>query len=905
MQSFLILKLTTNRIRDANYKLNITIDQARETGEIVSIGNSLLLKSIRKIKNINFDQNELNELLSEKRRIKNKQNSKANKNLLIDIENKITKVLFVPEIISVVVDDVRHYQRIIEHGLKVNGRNYKRIVVGSGNARRNTVIMVDAEIEQELKQILNNDRDLEAKITPAKFSAYFGLCNSAAHEVSTPRFTIIKDCEVKKIRKMNFVVETEGEDDYVVEKDVEIAQNYFDGMGIISPERARLWSEELELNHVPSSFIIRGPFLKGLCAVFDFGNFADEVVGGNYHIEDVWGNKVDIRELDCVLTQSQLKLWSSYKSCEEYKNACIKNDLNWSVSRYSPEKDSTHAFTNYQFLQVLDLNDEQIASLCKKTVDYFKGVIGGDRNIALLYLLGELANKGIENDWFDKSKDPISKALSLDESLVKDPYIKSFLASSLNRKINDSYMGKLLVDGNFSMVISDCYAFAQHMFGLPVTGLLQEGEGYSNFWEQRNVNKVVGMRSPLTHFSEPVILNLKMNEEIRKWFKHLNSGIVFNIHGLEMEKMADADKDGDLVLTTNQQEMIDGVRTEFLPITYEKKSAPKVKINDSELWKSDVGAFFTKIGWLTNLATSMMAMLPLFPKGSVEYEELMKRMILARFMQGQFIDSAKGIIAKPMYKHWTKFTRITDEMSEEDVRKAKFNNSLLIEKRPVWMRYLYKKYAEKYKLYEDTYENYANTEFGLTLKELLGKENPTEEEAKIVIDYWKYNPFLETSSIMQKISDYMRTSIGPVKSRSKKSDKYDYNILIGRDFVLDANKLNKMAELISDFNSGKKNFRRYRNEDDHCENIGQFIRKYQNMALEISTSESELASYAVKVLYEKSSDKSFVWKCFSNGLIENIISNIGNSIFVPIQDNTGNIEFLGKKYSMIELVDNL
>jgi hypothetical protein len=904
MQSFWVFKLTTNRIRDANYKLNITIEQARETGEIVSVGNSLLLKSIRKIKNINFNQYELNELLSEKRRIKNKQNSKANKQLLIDIENKITKILFVPEIISVVVDDVRHYQRIIEHGLKVNGRNYKRIVVGSGNARRNTVIMVDAEIEQELKQILNNDRDLEAKITPAKFSAYFGLCNSAAHEVSTPRFTIIKDCEVKKIRKMNFVVETEGEDDYVVEKDVEITQNYFDGMGIISPERAKLWSEELELNHIPASFIIRGPFLKGLCAVFDFGSFADEVAGGNYQIEDVWGNKVDIRELDCVLTQSQLKLWSSYKSCEEYKNACIKNDLGWSVSRYSPEKDSTHAFTNYQFLQVLDLNDEQIASLCKKTVDYFKGVIGGDRNVALLYLLGELANKGIENDWFDKSKDPISKALSLDESLVKDPYIKSFLASSLNRKINDSYMGKLLVDGNFSMVISDCYAFAQHMFGLTVTGLLQEGEGYSNFWEQRNVNKVVGMRSPLTHFSEPVILDLKTNDKIEKWFCHLNSGIVFNVHGLEMEKMADADKDGDLVLTTNQQEMIDGVRTEFLPITYEKKSAPKVKINDSELWKSDIGAFFTKIGFLTNLASSMMTMLPMFPKGSVEYEELMKRMILARFMQGQFIDSAKGIIAKPMYKHWTKFTRITDEMSEEDVRRAKFNNSLLIEKRPVWMRYLYKKYAEKYKLHDAIYDNYSHTEFGISLKELLEKENATEEEAKIVSDYWKFNPFITTDSIMQKISDYMRSEINPIKTRARKSNSYDYSILMNKSVKLNKDKLKKMKDLIDIFLRGKKNFKHYLDFDDHCENLRQFVRKIQDMATDISTNESELATYAVKILYEKGGDKNFVWKCFPNGLIENIVSNLGKNVFVPIQDNTGDIKFLGKTYSMIKIADN-
>ena len=69
----------------------------------------------------------------------------------------------------------------------------------------------------------------------------------------------------------------------------------------------------------------------------------------------------------------------------------------------------------------------------------------------------------------------------------------------------------MILDGNFSVMIPDMYAFMQHAFGQEVTGALKEFEHYSHFWNQRGKTEVVAMRSPLTWRSEVNKLNLKNN----------------------------------------------------------------------------------------------------------------------------------------------------------------------------------------------------------------------------------------------------------------------------------------------------------------------------------------------------------------------------------------------------------
>jgi hypothetical protein len=901
LQQFWIYKFTTDRLKKYNYNIQITLDEARQNGELVQIGESQLIRTLRKVKGLTYDPAEVDALWSAKKKLKSQADTLENREKLAQLEEQIDQCLFVPEIISIVVSDLRHYDRINQQGLWINGKLFKRFIVGSGNARRNTVLMLEATYEQSLRAILNNQRDPGVPITPAKFSAYFGLYNSASYAVSTPRFAVVKDCKLERRFRLDWVVEVEDEGDYLEERGDPITQNLFDGMGLVSPDFVQnYWQKELGLDYLPGAFIIRGPWLKGMCAVFDFHRFAD-TVAGRYAFLDIWGQWVDIREVDCILTESQLKLWNSYASHHDYVAACEHNDLSWSISRYTPKKEKTQVETNYQFLQVLDLDDRDIVGLCAKTVQYFRDVSGGDVDKTKLYLLGHLVEDAdYPGDIFSKIQDPVLRAILLNDALVDDPYVQSHLIHSINQKIKESFMGKLLVDGNFSLIVRDCFAFCEHVFGMPVQGLLPRYECFSKFWNARDVHRVVGMRSPLTHFSEPVILWTNQDAEVGGWFKYLDGCTLLNVHGVEMEQMADCDVDGDLIFTTDQKEMLECVRRDYLPITYHRNTAPKVVIDEDRLWESDKQAFFAKIGYLTNLATTMMAMLPLFGEGSEEYRELMKRMKLARFFQGQLIDAGKGIVAKPIPLHWTKYKKITPEMGADEVARTTFNNSLLIAKRPYFMRWLYPDYNARYKRHLEIYDNIAVTNFGVEIKDLLKKTACTPEEQIILDNYWHYNPLIDTPSVMNRICHYMESQVKWLKFDWRSHKNYDARVLMDETAEIDAVKLRQMAALYQEYRHAKRDFRTLPESDG---NFAQYLRYLRKKACAISSDVQELATLAVEICYRvyAGGDKDFAWKLFEDGVLRNIALHSDGVIRIPVLDPRGEIDFLGQRFTRVEM----
>ena len=528
LQQYYIFKISTTILKNSKNNLDLSIKEARGSSLIVSIGDSQMLRSLRKIKNITVDEKEISELFLERKRIKKKKSSEENLKRILEIDGLLDKYLFVPEIVSILVDNITQYKEIGKNGFILNGKRYVRFTCGAGQARRNNALFIDQEYEESLKSILNNDRE-DIEITPAKFSAYFSLSTSATLPVSDPYFCIVPDKEIKRIEKVDFVKENEGEDDTVEEKDMEITFNLWDGQGIISPKMAKKWADDLELDYVPSSFIVRSNFIKGLVVVIDFHKFSDEI--GKRFITDVYGDKINIRDMDIILTQSQFKLWNAFSSISDYKKKLRENKLKWSISRVAPKRESKHTFLNYQFVQSLNLNDKSIKNLCEPTLNYFKNITKEDIRYTLLYLLGKFSDEEYDENIFKKINDKITRAIILNNKILEDPYIKKYLLHSLNKKIKESYIGNLIVDGSYTMMIADPYAFLEYLFDLPIEGLLKRDEHYNQYWLNKGEKKLAALRAPLTWRSEVNILNLKISEKIQEWFQYLNSCVVYNVFG--------------------------------------------------------------------------------------------------------------------------------------------------------------------------------------------------------------------------------------------------------------------------------------------------------------------------------------------------------------------------------------
>lgn len=547
LQQFYVLKFNSSRLKKDKYNININIKSARKNGELIALGDNQVLRSIRKIKGKEVDFDFVNELFKERRRITRRKKCIENKQKILQIDKDIDNLLFIPEYVSVVIDKHSDYKHMIEHKFTINGKKYVRLLCGAGNARRNTVFFVQEDIYEELDKILRNGHK-PLKITESKYNAYYALSNSATYSVSEPRVCVVPDKEIQMKKTIDFVTESEP-DDIIEEQERELTFNLWDGMGICSPELAKQWSQDLDLDYVPCCFCIRNYFVKGMVCVFDFHKFSREVAG-KHIITDLYGKEVDTDNIDMIITESQFKLWKGYDSWQHYLDCCKENGGRWGVTKFTPKEDKTAVFTNYQFLQVLNLDTpEKIKELCEPTVEWFDKITSQDSNYSLLYLLGNLCDKPLNEmeteEFMDifNTLEPSVRALILNRDLINDTYIKTKLARSLNRKIEESYLGKLMVNGNFQFMISDPYALAEHIFGLEVKGLLKEHEHYSQYWNNRNIDKVVAMRAPLTYSSEANLLNLQNNDKVNEWYKYLYSGIVHNVWGVDCMQYADGDFD--------------------------------------------------------------------------------------------------------------------------------------------------------------------------------------------------------------------------------------------------------------------------------------------------------------------------------------------------------------------------
>ena len=578
LQQFYVMKFVSGRLANTHFNIRRdTITTAREKQEIVSLADSQALRTIRHIryerqrelgiKPLEYSKEGLEYLISSKKRLLKQEPENTKERIHIgeqirNISKKINDILYIPEYVLVKIESPAHYRAMIKKGLFITQIDpitkeqkrfkYVRLLCGAGMARNNTVAFIREDYEEELKQYLRNDMT-DVKITENKFNAYFALSSTATHTLSTPKVCLIPDCEVKMTKKVDWVQDTQTtvplkNKERIITLDKELDFNFFDGGGLVDISKARQWAEELELDYVPSVFIIRNIFIKGCLFTVDFHKFAREIAK-NEIVKDLYGNEQNILECDVILTKSQFKLWNAYESMEDYQAKCDKNLNYWGISRVSPKQDDNFFTTNYQFLQVLDLEEDDIKELCEPTIKWLTGVAGLDRNFALLYLLGSMCNReDIEpQDILKLTSDPMVKALIINPKMMQEQYIRQTIIQSINKKIKEAYIGKLIVNGCFNTMIPDPYALMEWTFAdgdeSKVHGLLDEFEHYSHYWNVRGSSEAVGMRSPLTWRSEVNPLHFKKNEDTEEWYQYLTSGTIYNIWGCDCMLHADSDFD--------------------------------------------------------------------------------------------------------------------------------------------------------------------------------------------------------------------------------------------------------------------------------------------------------------------------------------------------------------------------
>lgn len=612
----------------------MSFEECLNSNLIISLQDSQMLTSIRDITGRIIDRDKLEEWYFERDKLKKSKNlTREKKKRIRELQKNIYDLMYIPEYITVVMESIKDYTILFKNGFKFNGHTYRRASCSASQARVSTIVFVDEAIKDELKKRLDNGRDLNHPQAPSKYNAYLGLYSSSIKVVSNPRFCIVPDCEKAYDVDVNFVIEQDKDsDDVIEERIISNTFNLFDGSGLISPQMAEQWGKDLKEDYTPCNFCLRWSFTKGMVNTFDYIKWCDEYNNGNYFIKDVYGNLVDLREIDVILSEGQVKMWNFWETQEDLERNSKQNGIVWGITKYSPKQDKKVLMTNYQYLQTLKLNDSMIEDLCSDTLNYIKGVSYNDIYYTLLFLMGENNIEQDVNRFFKNSDNYWLKTLALNHNLLNDKYTKEKIRDYIVKKIEQACLGRLIVKGNYMCICPDPFAYMQwicYRDKNKVTGLLGPHEAYVDFWFNNGLkdgDKVDSMRSPLTHFSEHGIDTLRCTDEMKKWYSYCYSGYICNIKDEFTMIHAGSDYDYDIISSTNNINFVQGKYPNQKVVTYNAKKPQKKIFTEEDLFTTDCFSFGTQIGQITNCCSSICALLANFNENSEEYKTLNDRL---------------------------------------------------------------------------------------------------------------------------------------------------------------------------------------------------------------------------------------------------------------------------------------
>ena len=796
-----------------------------------------------------------------------------------------------------IIDREKDYYRACR-GFSINGVNYVRLLGTNGGIKNSTIVFVSERVSDELRRRIDNNRDPNKEMVTAKLEAYKALTCSASVPVSNPNgVLVISDAETEFLSDIIYLSdETDGEPLMEERKDQLIKLNASDGCGMMLPSLAERWSKELGLDYVMSGCNTRFSFEKGMVFTFDFLDFADKVAN-KYIVQDAWGNPVDIRNIELILTTSMVKLWGSYKSCDDYLKSSYSNGYTFGVAKTCPKKLEGERNLNYQFIQSYDLEDGDINELISPTLNEIQDVLGGDWRKTVLFLNGIGLNKNnvtrLPNDFV--------KAIMIDRRILNDPFVQKSIYQLIYNRINEAKVGVLKVHGNYSIVSGDPYLLCQHMFGINKTGLLKAGEIYNKYWADAGAESLACFRAPMTCANNVRLVHPVKNQEADYWYQYMTSCTIFNSWDTATAALNGMDFDGDLVMLTDNHVLVNKLRPQPALMCIQRKADKKLPCEEDFI-RSNIESFGNDIGQTTNWITSMFEVRAGFPEDSKEYKELSYRIKCGQLYQQNAIDKAKGIICKPMPMAW--HDRRSANKIEDESRRG-FYRSIVSEKKPYFMRYIYPPLMKQYNTYIKNTNKNALREFQLTIPELLSiPEEELSDRQKEFLRYYRMKmPVGTNGCVVNKICEKFEERFDRGVSCYSPASDFNYRIMRG-DAEYTTNQYYAIKKLYTDYNKRLKNYAVFNyyekvDEYDAAREIADMSEEFRKECDKICPNSSSLCNIILDLCYTKSSTKRFAWNMCGAEIIHNLLRKNEWSISYPTMSDDGEIEYGGNRFTVM------
>jgi FtsZ-binding cell division protein ZapB len=905
-----IYKLPSKRLSQASWNLNLPIHTAiKNKNDVVALSDSQLLRWICELNGIKDLDLEVRSIQSQIKHQKKLPKSEATKNKIRELYKKLYSLQYQKDYVCIIMNTKKDYLRA-NKGFTINQSPYRRLMGTNGGIKKSTITYVGDSIYDEIKKRMDNGRNLRKPLIPAKLEAYQALICSSSIPVTMPRIAIVNDCVVTF--KEDVILIQDGikdEPEMTREKDYEITYCDSDGYGLMSPEYSIIVNRDLHGESSNGESITgintRFAWTKGMLFTFDLKKFAKEVNQENYTFYDAWGTSRDVRNYDVILTTSMVKLWDSYDSLEHFLQCSLENHYEFSVSKTTPSKLEHVRNANYQFLQTFEFTEEELYELCEPTIREIKDVLFDDWRKTIVFLKGMHLNESQADSW----EHDFIKALMIDKRMAKDPFVVGKIYNMIRKRIQMAAKGSIKLTGNFAIVSGDPYTLAQSIFGLPVTGLLKPGEVYHSYWKDRGVKEIACFRAPMTCHNNIRRRKVVHNPEMDDWYQYNQTGMILNSWDTTCDALNGADKDSDAFFTTDHPIIVRNTKN-APTIECVQRRADTVIPEESHFVQANILAFGDEIGATTNKITVMIELQSGYHKDSQEYKELDYRIMCGQHYQQNSIDKAKGILSKPMTKHWYNQAACKKlaETNEEEKRYKELCLRICAHKKPYFMKYIYPDLMTEYKSFINDSNKKSIRMFQMSIEELMEKQNLSIEEMEFLKYHQELLPVGNRPCTVNQICWLFEKEFQNILPKQKSVTTFDYTILkSGASY--NKNDYKKIEKVKAEYDLEVKSYQclaktERLDKDEVSLNRTMLILKFKAACEAICPNEKELCDILLDLCYTTSKSKQFVWDVCGETIINNLLEKNYHTINYPVRTSSqGEFEFAGESFVMKQRIE--
>ena len=731
---------------------------------------------------------------------------------------------------SEVLTDV--LEQIIKHGVDMDGKHYVFYTSSTGQMKDAEITLLEENYWNKNKLSLMcglTEECINAKggINMGKFLSAKALNISNSKKIHTDidinDVIIVPDFMTKVKGRVKFL-DIDSLEIQQLEKEIEI--EHMDGAGLFIP------------GVLPCSCQIRGGFLKGAVFPFDFHKFIrmfnDKL--SDRHMVDAWGNPVSIDDFlnaKMILTDSQLKMRKYYDSMEEYRRCFKKSGLSITINNCAhTSKDEVRvAYQPFQTIPRENLTDDAIKKVTQKTIDYINKA--KTNSYVALKLMGiELEADEIESESGENTQEefvnvlsPLHAAILKYPEMLNDIHVQKTMKSALLSARKQAQGCKLILDGTWSYICPDLFAFCEWLFlgeDAP-KGLIPEGYIYNHYYDDKsNIEETCCLRYPHLSDCEHAIRKVLRSDDCNEWF--VGNDTVVSSHDL-ISKAIMADWDGDHICNVHDKSFLDLLNRNQYPLYYDMTKAEPASISTEAIMTCLTSSFFDNenIGFVSN-----------------------------------------------------SITKIFDSKNEPDIKMVRvlcaFNN-FVIDYFKTQKSMDLKQYAGEYRRYKDErcpwFFQYAK-----------------DKKKK---DCQDYNAKSNCDRISKYIGSHTSEGISKVNYSTDEQFMPEMLMDIKINIKRQSDEYKNLRTLIMKLKDELKNlYKKVKAEMDAEESAEQIFNIYCMAKIkEIIPDRKTAANYLVDIEYHtgenKSDKKDILWACFGDILYLNLCENINEGVVIPIR----------------------